>query len=380
MNYVEKLSKLVKNTIQDVELFPEVSEDNLKDPEEHIEENHPIQKVWLTLNHVCNLKCKWCYDSPNANNCSKRDMPFDLAKKIIDFSKDVGAKYIILMGGEPTLYSNFFELIKYIKSKGLKVYAITNGHVFSNKEFLNKTIESQIDSISVCVKASNSSQQIAVTGTDSFKTFLKVLENLRESKGLNYDFTTVISKINEDKLVEFAELIAKNAPGKLLSYRFCSPCIVLDGVNNDYAISRYESIPKIVKQFEKAIEILGKNVEFRQSYPFCFWPKSFINRLKEENIFSPGCLLRSKKRNGITFDSEGNIILCNWFHAYPMAKFGEDFSNKEEFKKIWNSEPIKDIYSSLQNPPDSKCSKCKSYFECKGGCFARWLDANGMKN
>lgn len=377
MNNIENLSNLIKNKIKNVELYP--NEKDLTKTNTDICFESPIQKVWLTLNRACNLKCKWCY-APNVKNASEYNMPFDLAKNLVDFSKDIGALHIILMGGEPTLYPDFFKLVEYIKSKGMNVFMITNGHVFKNKTFLENTINTGIDNISICVKAANNLQQIEITGTDSFNSFLKALENLKSLKGLKYDFTTIVSTLTVDNLEEFASLIAENAPNKLLSYRFCSPCITIKEVNADYVISRYKMIPKVVNKFEKAIKILGNNVEFRQSYPFCFWPSNFINKLKEENLLSAGCLLRSKKRNGITFDIQGNMILCNWFHAYPLAQYGKDFRNKAEFEKLWNSLEIKDIYKELQSPPDNKCERCVDYEECKGGCFVRWLSPNGMKN
>lgn len=378
MKTLEGLSNLVKNKITGVELNPTKAENLIFDEETLNNDFYPIQKVWLTLNHVCNLKCKWCYDASNLKKHND-DMPFELAKKLVDFAKSVGAISIILMGGEPTLYPYFFDLIKYIKDKGLKVYAITNGHVFKNKSFLNTTIDSGIDYFSVCIKAANKLQQIKVTGTDTFDSLLKVFENLKEVKNSNYNFTTIVSKLTIDNLKEFAKLVATHAPNRLLSYRFCSPCITSSSVETDYVLPRYEMVPKVANQFEEIINILGNNVEFRQSYPFCFWPKKFINKLKEDDVFSSGCLIRSKKRNGITFDSEGNMILCNWFHAYPMAKFGTDFTNKDEFKKIWNSLEIKNIYKEIQAPSDPKCTTCKDYLECKGGCFVRWLSPNGMK-
>ena len=66
------------------------------------------KRCWLTLNRTCNLRCLWCYAS-STNYKAEDILSYEDATKIIDICSDVGIKGIILMGGEPTLYSHLFR-------------------------------------------------------------------------------------------------------------------------------------------------------------------------------------------------------------------------------------------------------------------------------
>lgn len=70
-----------------------------------------INGAWLTTNRSCNNRCEWCY----AQNAIGNEMDIDDAKKCVDVLKELKVKHIVLIGGEPTIYSHLIELLKYIK-------------------------------------------------------------------------------------------------------------------------------------------------------------------------------------------------------------------------------------------------------------------------
>ena len=63
---------------------------------------------WLTVNRACNLRCKWCYSRAVSGSAS---MDITLAKRVIAFIGELPIKYVILIGGEPTIYPHFFEVL-----------------------------------------------------------------------------------------------------------------------------------------------------------------------------------------------------------------------------------------------------------------------------
>ena len=333
-----------------------------------------IDKVWITLNRDCNFNCKWCYGRTIKDAC----MPLSFAKELIDFSASIGARFVILMGGEPTLYPYFFELLDYIKYKGLKTFMISNGYKFKDIKFVEETARAGIDAVTICLKAANKQGYNDIAGFEAFDGIKEAARNLQEANSIEFFYTTVVSPDNIDNIEQPAKLIAELTPNKLLSYRLCSPVINKDHVDADFVLPRQKMVSIIVERFDEISDILNGNVELRMSYPLCFWPKQFIQKLKSRGQLSTGCLLRSSKRNGITFDVDGSVILCNWFHYYPTAKYGEEFNDKESFEKFWNSEDVKEIYNTLQNQLAVACKDCEDFDECRGGCFTRWLSEKGM--
>ena len=66
-----------------------------------------IKTGWLTVTRKCNNFCEWCYTQ---NKLSCESMKFDDAMSSVDKLVEMGVKRIVLIGGEPTLYPNFFKL------------------------------------------------------------------------------------------------------------------------------------------------------------------------------------------------------------------------------------------------------------------------------
>ncbi|MCW5830575.1 MAG: radical SAM protein [Deltaproteobacteria bacterium] len=81
--------------------------------------------VW-NLTRTCNLRCVHCYSSSEA-----RRYPGELdtgqAKALIDDLADFGIPALLLSGGEPLTRYDFWEIVPYARSKGLRLTLSTNG-------------------------------------------------------------------------------------------------------------------------------------------------------------------------------------------------------------------------------------------------------------
>lgn len=79
----------------------------------------------IEFNQSCNFKCIYCY----ALDSAKR--PDELSKEefidVIHQAKELGARKIIILGGEPMLYPEIMEMIRYIRSLDLEIELFTNG-------------------------------------------------------------------------------------------------------------------------------------------------------------------------------------------------------------------------------------------------------------
>lgn len=106
-------------------------------------------KINLHILEACNFKCRQCFSKFG----TKKLLPVEDWKKIVDnciAGADV-AEFNIA-GGEPMLYPGLVELVKYIRSKGVKVSLITNGSLMDeewikNYAWLYETIGFSVDSL-----------------------------------------------------------------------------------------------------------------------------------------------------------------------------------------------------------------------------------------
>ena len=106
----------------------------------------PFLVVW-NLTRQCNLRCKHCYE--NAQPLPAEDeLTTEEAKRVIDEFAKSGVVAIAFSGGEPLLRRDFFELVKYAKSKEFYISVASNGTLIT-KEIATKLKESGIDYIEI---------------------------------------------------------------------------------------------------------------------------------------------------------------------------------------------------------------------------------------
>lgn len=97
-----------------------------------------IKSAWLTTTRSCNCRCNWCYAKETLG--WKSFMDFDKAILAVDELKRKGVSKIVLIGGGPTIYNRFLDLIKYIHKSGINCTIATNGIKFKDINFAKATV------------------------------------------------------------------------------------------------------------------------------------------------------------------------------------------------------------------------------------------------
>ncbi|MBT3407250.1 glycosyltransferase [Candidatus Woesearchaeota archaeon] len=153
----------------------------------------------LEITDKCNNRCEIC------SNIEKKGSI--ITKKEIEGSLDLIDRdwKIILTGGEPTINSDFFEIIDIIKEKGFENVEIeTNGRALSYNSFCKKCILGGIYDYSVYVFGHNEEIHDKITKfKGSFKQTVKGIENLI---GLKQGVAVNIV-LNEINFMHFKEIL-----------------------------------------------------------------------------------------------------------------------------------------------------------------------------
>jgi MoaA/NifB/PqqE/SkfB family radical SAM enzyme/predicted hotdog family 3-hydroxylacyl-ACP dehydratase len=79
----------------------------------------------MEFNSNCNFSCVYCYASNNS--ACEGELNVDELRDLIRQANELGAKKIIILGGEPMLYPHLFEMIGFIKDLEMEVEIFTNG-------------------------------------------------------------------------------------------------------------------------------------------------------------------------------------------------------------------------------------------------------------
>jgi MoaA/NifB/PqqE/SkfB family radical SAM enzyme len=116
----------------DCPYVPEIEADEFWGPirTRAYQERIPL-KGTLELTYRCNLRCAHCYltqaDTIGEIIRKNRELSTEEIRTIIDQIVEEGCLFLLLTGGEPLLRSDFAEIYRYAKQKGLLVVLFTNG-------------------------------------------------------------------------------------------------------------------------------------------------------------------------------------------------------------------------------------------------------------
>ena len=81
----------------------------------------------ILLTEVCNMNCAYCFAKETMMAPPKKEMSLADFERLLVFLKNNRQNEVRLMGGEPTLHSQFKEIVDLALSHSLKVKIFTNG-------------------------------------------------------------------------------------------------------------------------------------------------------------------------------------------------------------------------------------------------------------
>ena len=87
----------------------------------------PTRRAVIDINRPCNAKCRMCYYTYDQSDWSK---PFDQVQQELRQALERGNTSVDFTGGEPTIYPQMAEVIRYAESIGLHTCIISNGLAF----------------------------------------------------------------------------------------------------------------------------------------------------------------------------------------------------------------------------------------------------------
>ncbi|MBU4262464.1 MAG: radical SAM protein [Proteobacteria bacterium] len=79
----------------------------------------------IEFSRVCNFHCSYCY-VPDQKEF-KHELSRAEIKDVILQAKELGARKIIILGGEPSIYPHLVEMLSFIANEGLEIEMFTNG-------------------------------------------------------------------------------------------------------------------------------------------------------------------------------------------------------------------------------------------------------------
>ncbi|MBT9132447.1 MAG: putative mycofactocin radical SAM maturase MftC [Syntrophomonadaceae bacterium] len=165
--------------------------------------------VELDITNSCNFTCIHCSRSAKPTNriysgdeLSKREL-----FSIIDECASVGVPELLLMGGEPLVHPEFFELVRHAKARGiLHVRTSTNGWLIIDDD-MARELSKYMDNIQISIHGASSSTHDTIVGKDGSWDRAKQAVRILKQNNLKVNVSFTIMRENVDEINRMPHLV-----------------------------------------------------------------------------------------------------------------------------------------------------------------------------
>jgi MoaA/NifB/PqqE/SkfB family radical SAM enzyme len=236
-------------------------------------EENTFSNIVVDLTHRCNMECANCY-IPN------REIP-DLDKeKLYNFLSRLPFRtYIRLIGAEPTMREDLFEIISTVKKLGHRPSLTTNGLKLAQESYVNNLKESGLRLLLLSMNGADEDEIYKVLDNGKWATVkVRALENIFKHR-LPVNTGTIIAKgVNEHTIKRHVDLFVNKA----IEY----------GINFDKD-KPYNKITPVLRF--KSVGLIGRNM----GKNFFYSKEEWANLASSQLGLSYDSLIKSTATSGV---------------------------------------------------------------------------------
>lgn len=213
----------------------------------------------IVLTTECNYKCKYCF-AEGEQNKQVRIIPLEKLKPILKTAKEFGINKIKLTGGEPLLYPEMEELLKYIREIDIPYVDLTTNISLLNKKNIERLNRYHVNALTLSLNTLEKEKYQYLSGFSNFDLIKENLERtIQEFKGkIRANCIIFDEKYKEKDYQSIIHLCQKNN----LGMRLIEPSKV-DGFPITYTKEKFENFTnQLRKKADRVIESDCNSVEY----------------------------------------------------------------------------------------------------------------------
>jgi molybdenum cofactor biosynthesis enzyme MoaA len=186
-----------------------------------------MKRLEIHISYQCHNKCIFCSEKNRLFRFKNIKVDFNNLIQLLAQKRKQGFNHVNFTGGEPTLYEDFYKLLKVTRQLGYRIYIGSNGIFWSDYKNCQKYLP-LIDEISLSIHGYNKNMHERHTGnSNSFDLILKSFVNINKYLNTNnkiYFFSnTVITNLNFNELNQLLELLVKFSNLKQILFSNIAP-------------------------------------------------------------------------------------------------------------------------------------------------------------
>ena len=304
----------------------------------------PICLTW-ELTYACNLACSHCLSS------SGRRDPDELStaacKAVIDELQRMQVFYVNIGGGEPTVRSDFWELLDYATSHDVGVKFSTNGIKIDAEAARRIAANSYVD-VQISIDGATAEVNDSVRGDGSYATAVRALQHLADA-GVSPKLSVVCTRHNIPQLDEF----------KAIADRFGAQLRLTRLRPSGRGADVWDDLHPTQAQQRELYDWLVAHGEGVLTGDSFFHLAAYGEALPGLNLCGAGrvvCLI----------DPVGDVYACPFaIHEQFLAG---NVRSAGGFAGVWRES---ELFLELREPQSGgSCRGCDQYDACRGGCMA----------
>ncbi|UAK17202.1 radical SAM/SPASM domain-containing protein [Sporolactobacillus terrae] len=307
---------------------------------------------------VCNLKCKFCFVSQEKWDDKKVVYPMNQWIPVLNEIKKLKIPYLTILGGEPLLYPDIWNMLDYLDAIGQKTHITTNGSILSTsiidhlKKYHNLTLKVSLQSLD------DRHKELTYGSWEKTVNFVK---NCREV-GIDCGIHTLALPKTIDGIYQLVDFAVKEG---LYEFSMGAFANINQVEIKGFSLKENREISSKVKKYikEKYNDAINYRLEGCQ-----IWTgdqqlqKSNIPKSPYE-ILKSGC---SAAQTRLEIMNDGTMLGCALF---DKNKFSAGNVFESSIKNIWLNSSVFKILRSGKTK-DIFCNSCKFEYFCHGGCPA----------
>lgn len=305
----------------------------------------PICLTW-ELTYACNLACIHCLSSSGRRDPA--ELTTDECKALVDEFESMRIFYVNIGGGEPTVRSDFWELVDYATDRHVGVKFSTNGSRITSAVATRLAASDYVD-VQISLDGATAEVNDAVRGAGSYATATVAMERLSDAGFAGFKLSVVVTRQNVSQLDAFAALAERH--GAQLRLTRLRP----SGRGADV----WEELhPTAAQQRDLYRWLLDRGESVLTGDSF-FHLSGYGEPLPGLNLCGAGrvvCLV----------DPVGDVYAC------PFAIHDQFLAGNVRapggFAHVWRKS---ELFTELRRPQGAgACAACGHYDSCRGGCMA----------
>jgi MoaA/NifB/PqqE/SkfB family radical SAM enzyme len=295
------------------------------------------KEFYIVPTYRCNSSCTMCGVFNSKRHSNWEYSKEELLTQIKSYNLQP-EDYLIFSGGEPLLYNELPDIIKFVKDTyKSKIVIFTNGRILKNNNYVKLLENLEVNKLLIPLFSNDSKTHDSITNiSGSFNETVQGLKNLNNSK-INFEIKNLITKINYSNLKEWALFCIDNFPN--------AQTLSLHGIHlqGDATKSRDE----LVIEFSKASEFISQASDVVLSskiplilaaFPMCtidpvYWKYYLSPRLVDSEIIAPDkekIKITNNNNYSVKPDKCQNCLLnkrCSWAWKMYCKYYGDQELN-----------------------------------------------------